>query len=202
MSRSVLARSSLRPQGFDFTLHMRRLCEDVVDRCPELSHIDFDYVAVSYSQARKAVSHGLYATLTPMRFEKGRRTGVHSGRRCGVQRVYDEHGREMLYILSFYLPRYLDTNFDEKLTTIFHELWHISPKFDGDLRRHPGRCYMHSVSQKEYDAQMRGLVRQWLKRRPPERLYSFLRLKFSQLQRLYGEVYGLWIPKPKLLPLE
>ena len=33
----------------------------------------------------------------------------------GIQRLYDASGREMLYILSFYLPRYLDLPLPEKL---------------------------------------------------------------------------------------
>ena len=30
---------------------------------------------------------------------------------------------------------FLDQTFEEKLVTVFHELYHISPAFDGDLRR-------------------------------------------------------------------
>ena len=42
--------------------------------------------------------------------------------------------------MSFYLPRFCDQSLDEKLSTVMHELWHISPAFDGDIRRLPGRC--------------------------------------------------------------
>ena len=67
--------------------------------------------------------------------------------------------------LAIALPalRFMDVDFEEKLVTIFHELWHVSPRFDGDLRRHPGRCYMHTGSQKDYDAQMLRLARRWLR---------------------------------------
>ena len=64
----------------------------------------------------------------------------------------------MLYILNFYLPRFLDLPFREKLTTMLHELWHIGPKFDGDVRRLGGRCFAHGSSQKQYDAHVEALL--------------------------------------------
>ncbi len=185
--------------GFDFTLHMRRLCADICGRLAELSHVRMDHVAIRFCQARKRVAHGLQATLAPLRFENGQRTTRRSGRLWAVQRLHDAVDREMLYLLSFYLPRFQDRPFEEKLTTVIHELWHISPRFDGDLRRHPGRCYAHSHSQVEYDARVRGLARKWLSFDPPRGTCDFLRSDFRQLTRRYGRVYGQTIPTPKLI---
>ena len=39
----------------------------------------------------------------------------------------------MLYLLSFYLPRFLKLPWREKLATVIHELWHVNPQFNGDL---------------------------------------------------------------------
>lgn len=114
-------------------------------------------VAIRFCQARKAVRHGLHASLTPLRFEGGELFRRRGGRTWTVERVYDVSGQEMLYLLSFYLPRFLERPFEAKLSTVVHELWHVGPKFDGDLRRHPGRCYAHSHSQKQYDALMDSL---------------------------------------------
>src|SRR5262245_331044 len=114
-------------RGFDFTGAMDQLCRDITTRLEEMWHIDMSRVAVSFAQARKRTSHGLHASLTPLRFEHGRRRGLMNGQRYFAQKVFDEGGREMLYILTFYLPRFLDTPLDEKLVTIFHELWHIHP---------------------------------------------------------------------------
>lgn len=193
------ADSADSPCGFDFTGHMRALCEDITQRLPALGHIDMDRVAVSFSQARKRVRHGLYATLTPMRFEGGALSSHRGGQRYTVQRLYAADGREMLYILSFYLPRFLDETFREKLITVLHELWHIGPQFDGDIRRHPGRCHVHTQSQREYDEQMAVLTDKWLAERPDERLYEFLYSDFDTLHRRHGGIYGVKVPHPKLL---
>lgn len=188
-------------RGFDFTLHIRRVVEDMVGRLPELAHVDTQRLAVAFSQARKNVRHGLYASLTPMRFEGGSPTGERGGRRYRVQQLVGRDGQEVLYILRFYLPRFMETDFREKLVTILHELWHISPQFDGDLRRHDGRCYIHTHSQAQYDAEMGVLADRWLAESPPEHIFGFLRCSFGQIHKLHGGVYGVKIPQPKLIPL-
>jgi predicted metallopeptidase len=185
--------------GFDFTLHIRRLAADITARLPELAHIDLARVAIRFCQARKPVRHGLWASLTPLRFHSGALTLERRGRIWTVQRVHDEHGREMLYLLSFYLPRFMNLPPREKLATVIHELWHISPHFDGDLRRHPGRCYAHTHSQNSYDRQMHALAEKWLALEPPSELHAFFEHDFSQLERRHGPVFGTKIPTPKLI---
>ena len=174
---------------------------DMVARLPELQHVDTQRLMFTFSQARNRTRHGLYATLTPMRFEEGSLVGERQGRMYTVQRLYDSDRTEQMYILSFYLPRFMDTDFEDKLVTVLHELWHISPKFDGDLRRFSGRCYAHTGSQAAYDRAMLKLARKWLRLDPPESLYHFLQLDFDQLQRRFGKVFGRKLRQPKLIPV-
>ncbi len=174
----------------------------------EFRHIDMSRVAVSFRQTRKPTTadrasllperrppHGLYASLTPLRFPGGQTHALRRGRKFSIQRV-EVDGREMLYVLNFYLPRFLDLSFREKLTTIAHELLHIGPQFDGDLRRFAGRCYAHSRSHAQFDAQAEQLVERWLARRPDESLYAFLHLDFLRLQAVHGGIYGRRIAAP------
>ena len=106
--------------GFDFTQHVGRVCADMAARVEELRHIDMSRVAVSFRQTRKRMPGGLYASLTPLRFAGGQPQTIRRGRKFAIQRV-EVDGREMLYVLNFYLPRFLDLGFREKLTTIAHE---------------------------------------------------------------------------------
>mgnify|MGYP001251826948 CR=1 FL=1 len=80
--------------GFDFPRHMHHLCHDACTRLPELQHIDMQRVAVTFSQARKQVPHGLYASLTPMRFEGGALLDTTEERHYTVQRLFDADGRD------------------------------------------------------------------------------------------------------------
>lgn len=189
-------------QGFDFTYHAARLCADLCQRLAELRHVDMGRVAVRYCQVRKSVPHGLQASLIPLRFEQGNLYTTRSGRRFTIQRLYTPDGVELLYLLSFYLPRFLNQTFEEKLATVVHELWHISPDFNGDVRRLPGRCYAHGNSEEDYHASMHDLARQWLSLAPPEDLYSFLRHDFAALRARHGAIYGVRIRTPRLIPAD
>lgn len=185
---------------FDLTSAVRHLAHDMTRRAPELAHIDASRVAFGVCQTRKRVSHGLQASLTPMRFEGGAATKRVRGREYGCQRLVEPNGHEYLYLLNLYVPRLLDQPFEEKLTTVVHELWHISPAFDGDLRRIEGRCYVHGRSQKEFDEQAASIARRWLARNPPRGCYAFLELSFAELVAEHGGVVGRRYRVPKLLP--
>lgn len=180
---------------------MRATCRDMIGRLPELAHIDLDRVAVVYSRARNTSKYGIYASLTPLRFENGRSTTERRGRLYTIQRVVGADGLEMLYILTFCLPRFMNLPFDEKLVTVLHELWHISPEFNGDLRRHPGRCFAHSSSQKEYDAAMSVLARRWTDARPPAERYEFLRHSWHELLDRHPRILGTRLKRPRLIPV-
>ena len=185
---------------FDFTGAMRRLCHDVTGRLAEFEHVRMEQVAVTFAQARRRVSYGLQAKLTPLRFEGGQLLTRRRGKTWTIQRWYSGDV-EMLYSLTFYLPRFLEQSFREKLITVMHELYHISPGFDGDIRRLPGHYHVHSHSQKEYDRRMESLVDQYLASNPPEAVYRFLRVSFRDLTARHGSVVGIRVPIPKLLPL-
>ncbi len=187
---------------FDFTRQMKQICTDVQRRSPQMKHLQLDRVAFSFVQAKNAELHGLQATLTPLRFEHGAKQGYANGQRCRVQSVHDRNGREMLYILNFYMPRFMNQKFSEKMTTLFHELLHISPKFNGDLRRFPGRCYMHSTNEKDFDRRASRLANDWLSRKPNRDLYEFLKLDFDKLRLQYGRVVGEHFTHPKLVAVK
>jgi hypothetical protein len=187
-------------QPFDFCARVRRLLDDIVARSPELSHIQVPRILIAVNQARSARVHGLQARVTPLRFPQGELTRLRRGVVYQVQRYFvDDH--EFLYLLTFCLPRFLDQDFDEKFVTLLHELYHIGPAFDGDLRRHDGRYQLHTHSQKEYDGRMGGLARAYLATQPDPALHAFLRLNFAQLQKRHGAVLGIVVPRPKIIPL-
>jgi hypothetical protein len=185
---------------FDFCGQIRHLCADIVLRCEPLRHIDVSRLLLAVTQARSGRTHGLQARVTPLRFHEGRLTRRRRGISYQVQR-YFVGDQEMLYVLTFCLPRFLDQSFDDKFITLFHELYHISPAFDGDLRRHEGRYCIHSHSKRGYDEYMADLARSYLANGATPELHTFLRLSFAQLQQRHGRVVGVVVPRPKLIPM-
>jgi hypothetical protein len=184
---------------FDFCGRMRRLCADLVARCEPLRHIDLSRILFTVTQARSGRAHGLQARVTPLRFRDGALTRRRRHVVYQVQR-YFVGAHEILYLVTFCLPRFLNLDFDEKLVTLFHELFHISPACDGDLRRHGGRYSVHSHSQRLYDQHMAALAREYLSQGSDPQLYAFLRLNFAQLLHRHGRVVGTVVPRPKLVP--
>jgi hypothetical protein len=187
-------------EPFDFCGHVRRLCADLATRCEDLRHIDVGRLLFAVTQARSGRSYGLQARVTPLRFRDGRLTRQRRGVTYQVQR-YFVGAHEYLYLVTFCLPRFLDQNFDDKFITLFHELYHISPSFDGDLRRHNGRYNIHSHSQRLYDRHMADLARAYLGAKPDQALHAFLRLDFPQLVKRHGSVIGVMVPRPKVIPV-
>jgi hypothetical protein len=188
------------PAPLDFCGHLRRLCEDVAARCQVLGHVRMPHVLLSFTPCRNRSQYGLQARVTPLRFRGGALTRRHGGVEYQVQRYFVD-GREMLYVLTFCLPRFLDQTFDEKLVTVFHELYHMSPAFDGDLRRHPGRYAVHSASKDRYDGHMLDLAREYLAGRPDPPSLDYLKLGYQEMWERYGGITGVVVPRPKLLPV-
>lgn len=196
--RSATVPPQTRP--LDFCERMRRVCADVASRCEALRHVHMPAVLMSFTPSRNRSLFGLQARVTPLRFRGGKLTRQHGRVEYQVQR-FTVDGVEMMYVLTFCLPRFLDQTFEEKLVTVFHELYHISPIFDGDLRRHPGRYAVHSHSKQCYDAHMAELVKEYLADHPEPELFEFLRLGHLELWERHGGITGVVVPRPKLLPV-
>jgi hypothetical protein len=198
--RRLIDHPRLPGAGFDLSAWLRRLCQDVVLKCPTFAHIDPAAVAFTATTSRTRTRHGLLARVTPLRFRDGTLYRRHRGTLYQVQRFVVD-GREVLYVLAVCLPRFLDLPFDEKLVTVFHELYHMSQRFDGDLRRHDGRYQYHTHSKKGYDDEMARLVRQYLAGEPDAAALAPLHLTFAQMCAAHGGVLAVRLPRPRMIPV-
>lgn len=184
----------------DFCFHMHRLCSDIAARCPTLHHVRMSQVLLAFTPSRNRTRFGLQARVTPLRFRHGSLIRLFRGLQYQVQR-YFVNDTEMLYVMAFCLPRFLDQPFEDKLSTVFHELFHIGPVFDGDLRRLGGRCAMHSRSKARYEAHMGTLAKSYLAGHDRPDLLEFLRFDYHALWMRHGGIRGVVVPRPKLLPV-
>lgn len=185
---------------FDFSTTMHRLINDIARFSPDFSHIRPEQMLIGLSQARTSRRYGMYAKIISMRFENGSLYSKQGRRTYEVERIWHQ-GREILYIIYFVLPRFQNLDFNDKMTTIFHELYHISPYFDGDIRRFPGTKYAHSCRQKDFDAQASEMANRYLQRTPHKDLTDFLQFKFRKLKNRHGQILGQKVPIPKLQPV-
>lgn len=195
-----LLKSATDKHGFDFTAAMTELSKDIASCTPNFQHIDMSKVMVTATINRKRSTYGLQARLTPMRFKEGSLTTRRRGTLYGLQRYFVGEC-EMLYLLTFVLPRFLNQSFEEKLSTVFHELFHMSTSFDGDLRRFGGRYSFHSRSKKNYDRTMEHLASDYARNHRHPGIFEFLNWNFDEFQHSHGGVRAVVIPCPRLVPI-
>ncbi len=193
-----MARS--RTPSFRYDHALRALVEDVVARVPDLGHIRVGDVAFSFSRAR-VESHGQYAKIIPFRFEGGGDVKIHRKRRFQMPPVVVE-GKLVLYAIYTCMPKFQNLPLEQKLLVLLHELYHISPAFNGDIRRFPGRNYAHGPSRQSYDAHVTTLVDRYLASEPDPERYAFLIPAMMEWEERYGAMTAIRIPSPRLIPLD
>lgn len=185
----------------NLTLELERLIADIAGRMEEFSHIDPQRILVCVATTRGGGVHGTYAKIHPLRFDDGRQsTQVRRGRRtltCTMPTVI-HRGTEMLYVVYFLVPRFLNLPLKEKLVTVFHELYHISPAFDGDIRRFPGRNYAHGSSAKKYNDRMAELTDHYLECLQDDSLVGFLDGDMAALRARHRSIVGRKHPVPRI----
>ena len=183
----------------NLTAEIEKLVGNIVSRVPALNHIDPSRVLVCVASTRGGGIHGTYAKIHPLRFPGG---GSTMEKWRGSKRtVYSmpkvtHRGMDMLYIIYFLVPRFLNLTVREKLITIFHELYHVSPEMDGDIRRFPGKNYAHGSSRKRYNALMAHLVEGYLRDLEDENLVRFLEGDMDAIRSRYRVIVGRRFPVP------
>lgn len=169
--------------AFHYTDAVTLVLERIVAGSPLFRHVRLAEVAVGFAQTRKRSRHGMYAKLVALA-EPG-------GGECYFR------ARRVRYALYVYLPRFHDQSFEDKVLTLFHELFHVGPDFDGELRRMPGPNPYHGHSREAFDEGLRPHVKEWLDGHSSDPALDFLRTPLEALERAHGGIMGTWIQLPE-----
>lgn len=140
------------------------LIRDAVLFVPELSHVQTDKLAILATLCKSRRRTGMVAYVLPLRFKGGSPVRVvHRGASAYhycIQPVFSD-GREVLYSIHFLIPRFLRLTLREKIETVIHELYHIHPDCNGDLRRFSGGR-LHGPTDREYGMKVRLMTEGYL----------------------------------------
>jgi hypothetical protein len=145
------------------TLAVKRLIRDMAARIPELAHVKPARVLVVAGEARRASR----ATIRPAHFRetRGRRGG--GGRRKPLIRIA---GRKILYVITLRPLWFRACTPEQRVSTVLHELWHASERFDGTLHR--GRIHTR-MPRAGYERRIRAMRDRYLTVAPEEILAPF-----------------------------
>jgi predicted metallopeptidase len=172
------------------------IMELIVRSSPSLTHIDASRVLVCIGSNRQGRAGGIYGKLVPLKFENGSEVLRHKGTLYGIPEI-SHNNRSLLYIMYFYMPRFFDLSWPEKVRVMFHELYHISPLFNGDIRRMGKVKIAHGHSKRHYDSLYEKELRSFLDHIRITPHIEFLKMDTKSLFHRYKQVTGVRMKKPR-----
>lgn len=184
----------------DLSARLDALCRQLCQTLPQLAHIDPDRLLFTLVRSRAQGLHGTYARIVPLRFAGG--ASEITRRRGRIEETYrmpplNHLGREIYYLISLLVPRFLRLSLEQKLTTLLHELYHISPACDGDIRRFNGRNFAHGHSRAAYNRLIGQLLDAFLATRPDPELLAAIDIDEAGWATQTYRLTGLTIPLPR-----
>lgn len=140
---------------------INNLIFDIKYKVEEFSHIEPEKIIVNF---KKSITDTTYAEIKTISSEGDHLLKDKNGR---IERFISStpalsSGYPVKYLINLYIPLFFKLSLKEKLLTIFHELYHISPKFDGELRTFSCSQYQHGPSMNKYEYYMEYLLLKYL----------------------------------------
>jgi predicted metallopeptidase len=172
------------------------ILELIVQLSPSMTHIDVNRVLVCIGSNRRGRGGGIYGKLVPLKFENGSELLKHKGTLYGIPEI-SHNNRSLLYIMYFYMPRFFDLSWFEKVRVMFHELYHISPFFNGDIRRMGKVKTAHGHSKRHYDSLYKQELKSFQDHIRTSAHIEFLQMDTKSLFNRYRQVSGIRMKKPR-----
>jgi hypothetical protein len=172
------------------------ITEHIISVTPLFQHIDMSRCLVLLSTNRKKTRSAIFGKVVPLRFKDGEDTTLYRGTLFQMPRV-TVNQRDLLYLIYYYMPRFIDLPAEEKLNVMFHELYHISPLFNGDIRRMGEKKAAHGHSRDHYDSLYSDELREYLKIVRETPFMKFLNMNSKALFKHFKITANrMKIPKP------
>lgn len=170
---------ALPGQPLDFPCAMHSLIKVLTERIPEFVRINPERILVGSTQSRTGRHRSAaWARVVAVRLDR---------HRLPTHPPLLHEGQEIDYLITFCLPRYFDLTFEQKLSTVIHELYHISPDGDGGLRLMGRRKFAHG-SHKRYDELVASLSLMALQDEEILTRCEFLRYDYRTLLKMHGGI--------------
>lgn len=169
---------------------VRALIKDVAQRMDEFRHIKASRILVVAGEARRASR----ATVKPLAFARGRSTDA-LGNKKPVVRI---KGKRMLYAITLRPLFFRSSTPKARIGTLLHELYHISPQFDGTLDEER----RHSSAGRDFASKLRPLLRRYIKQCPPELWAAFSHDGEVRVQQWLERPSAHYLPRMRRLYTE
>ena len=195
-SKSITSENEL--DFLDLSQFLKELIYIISSRYQSFSHIQTDNILVTMATNRKNSRRSMtFGKCVPLKFEEGRSTKTYRGRKIAIPTVIIDE-INILYLIVFYKPKFFDLPLEQKIKVIFHELYHVSPQFNGDIRRFGKRKAAHGASREKYDSLFQEEMNDFIHFIKQTKYAKILNLNYKQIHKKFGSVKYLRmkIPKP------
>ena len=175
------------PESINLSDTLTLLLREMVQRTEEFKLFDVNRILLCCSTNRKKTGGGIYGKLLPLRFENGSKFIKYNSRFYTIPRLV-VNGTEILYLMYFYLPKFFDLSAREKINVMFHELYHISPLFNGDIRRMGEVKKAHGHSRKAFEERYIGYARDFYEYIRHTPYHVFLQMSTEDLHKNFKKI--------------
>jgi predicted metallopeptidase len=191
---------TLRREKINLTDVLTLIIREIVSRVETFHHIDTDRMLICAASNKSTHRGATFGKLVPLRFKDGAAAVRYRGKGFCMPRVLN-NGVEQLYIIYFYYPKFFNLPPHEKLRVIFHELYHVSPEFNGDIRRMSRGKASHGGSRKNFDRLFEEERRDFFEYVAATPFMNFLDMDALLLEQTFGRVRARRMKVPKPMPL-
>lgn len=160
------------------------IIHDMIKSTDEFKSFDSSKILVCCASNRKDYKGATYGKLLPLRFKDGSEIIKHNGKFYTIPKV-KFNNTELLYIIYLYIPKFFNLSARDKINVMFHELYHINPDFNGDIRRMGEFKSAHGHSRKSFEEKYIEYSDNFYKTVQNASYYNFLLMSSEEIRTQY-----------------
>ena len=187
----------MKKESINITDVLNLIIHEMIKMTDEFKHFDINRILVCCGSNQSNARGGLYGKLVPLRFENGSEIIKHRGHYYTIPRL-TLNDVEILYIIYLYIPKFMDLSAEKKVDVMFHELYHISPDFNGDIRRMGKVKKAHGHSRKSFDEKYKEYAEAFYLKIKDTSFHRFLEMNTKELTNEFPKISyrRMKVPKP------
>ena len=163
------------------------IIHDMIKATEEFRKFDMNRILVCCASNRRDGRGAIYGKLLPMRFKDGSSIIKHNDKYYTIPKL-KVNDFEIFYIIYFYIPRFFDLSAKDKIKVMFHELYHISPDFNGDIRRMGKFKSAHGHSRKAFEEKYIEYAENFFKDIKDTPYCNFLAMNTEDLKKYFEKI--------------
>lgn len=163
------------------------IIHDMIKSTEEFRKFDMNRILICCASNRRDCRGAIYGKLSPLRFKDGSEIIKHNGRFYTIPKL-KVNNTEILYIIYFYIPKFFNLSAKDKVNVMFHELYHISPEFNGDIRRMGKFKSAHGHSRKAFEEKYIEYADAFFEKIKDAPYYNFLQMDSASIQEHFKKI--------------